>query len=69
MNLADEIERHDGALTVQELARILTISEKLLYRLIRQGRLPALRIGTAIRLDPGVTADWVRARLTVKSNR
>jgi excisionase family DNA binding protein len=69
MNLADEVEQHRGALTVPELARLLSLSEKLIYRLVRQGRLPAVRIGTSVRLDPAVTAAWIRGHATVKSSK
>lgn len=60
MRLADELEKRKNALTVRELALLLSLSEKLLYRLIRQGTLPALRVGASVRLDPTVTANWIR---------
>jgi excisionase family DNA binding protein len=66
MRLADELEKRKNALTVRELALLLSLSEKLLYRLIRQGALPALRVGTSVRLDPTVTANWIRGRVTAR---
>jgi excisionase family DNA binding protein len=66
IRLADELERRKNALTVRELALLLSLSEKLIYRLIRQGVLSALRVGTSVRLDPSVTANWIRGRVTVR---
>lgn len=60
-----DIESSKRALTVRDLAEILSLSEKVLYRLIRQGKLPALRVGTSVRLDPAATAKWIRARVTI----
>lgn len=38
-------------LTIKEMAEILSVSEEVLERMIREGALPHLRIGKAIRLD------------------
>ena len=65
LRLADELEKRKNALTVRELL-LLSLSEKLLYRLIRQGTLPALRVGASVRLDPNVTANWIRGRVTAR---
>lgn len=37
-------------LTVQELAEAMRVSEMTVYRLIRDGRLPAVRIGKHLRV-------------------
>ncbi len=66
LRLASDVEGFKAALTVRELSRLLSLSEKLIYRLIRQGKLPALRVGTSVRLDPAVTANWIRCHVTGK---
>ena len=49
-------------LTVQELARALKLNPQTLYRLVRQGLVPAVRIGNkTLRFDPA----QVRAMLQV----
>jgi excisionase family DNA binding protein len=55
-----------GLLTVQELARALKLNPQTLYRLVRQGLVPAIRIGKSLRFDPA----QVRATLrTEKPSR
>jgi excisionase family DNA binding protein len=63
--LARMVEDHGCALTVVQLAKILQCSKAQIYKLIDGKRLPALKVGTAIRLDPGTTGDWIRHRMTV----
>jgi len=61
--LADMIENYQRALTVEEFAELVRISEKTVRRQIRAGKIPAYRIGTLVRLDPAQTAEWMRERL------
>jgi excisionase family DNA binding protein len=63
--LARLVEDHDTALTVAKLAQILQVSTRQIYELVQDGRLPAIKVGTLIRLDPGTTATWIRSRMTV----
>jgi excisionase family DNA binding protein len=39
-------------LSVREVARILALSAATVYRLAREGALPHLRVGNAIRVHP-----------------
>lgn len=64
MDIPETIETHNGAWTVNALAQLLGVSTKLLYKLIRQGRLPAFRIGTLVRLNPKTTGEWFRSQQT-----
>lgn len=48
-------------LTVQDVARLLNVSEKTVYRWISQRRLPARRIGDQYRLGRAELLDWVAA--------
>ena len=61
-NLAAYIRQMRRLLTAAQLAELLTCSAKCIYALVKQGRLPAIRIGSMIRFDPQVTADWIEAR-------
>ncbi|WP_404980687.1 helix-turn-helix domain-containing protein [Carboxydichorda subterranea] len=47
---------------MQEAARLLRTHPHFLYRLIRQGRLPALRLGRAIRLSEDVLRRMLESR-------
>jgi len=45
--------------TVQELAGRLNVSENLLYKLIKQGKLHCTRIGSAIRFEKNYIQNWL----------
>lgn len=46
-------------LTVPEVARKLSVSEKTVRRLISRGSLPALRVGGVVRVDPVELDTWL----------
>lgn len=58
------IESEQNAMTIDELATILTQSPKTLYKAVKRGSLPAFRIGGSIRLDRHDVAEWLRKRRT-----
>jgi excisionase family DNA binding protein len=62
--LAEIVEARRSAWSVCELAELLNLSKVSLYELVKTGRLPAMKIGGSIRLDPKTTAAWLRGRLT-----
>ncbi len=64
MAIIETIENRETALTVDGLATLLNSSPKTLYKAISAGRLPAVRIGGNIRLDPQDVARWPRDRHT-----
>lgn len=61
-DLPEQIESQPDALTIPWLARKLTCSPQLLYRMAETGKLPSFRIGSLIRLSPAATAAWLRTR-------
>ena len=63
MSIIEIIESRETALTVDELAGLLSASPKTLYKAIRSGRLPAYRVA-GIHLDPAEVAKWLRDRST-----
>lgn len=60
-DLAACIEVGKKALTVVELAALLSVSTKQLYKMIRRGDIPSFRIAGSIRMDPVPTARWLRS--------
>ena len=60
--LADFIDRWPRALRVNEIAAILSISERQVYKLSKERRIPSFRIGGSIRFDPSVIANWLRQK-------
>jgi excisionase family DNA binding protein len=59
------VEAFENAITVQQLATILQCSRREIYKLVEQRRIPALRVGTVIRLDPGQISEWLRSKMTI----
>jgi len=62
MGIIEQIEQREGAMTVEELALILNCFSKTLYKSIKKGKLPSIRIGSLIRLCPQTVAEWLRSR-------
>jgi excisionase family DNA binding protein len=63
MNLADIINGRRAALTVSEVAGILSVSERQVYKLAASNRIPSFRIGGSVRFDPAAIADWLRQKM------
>jgi excisionase family DNA binding protein len=58
-----DIVRHRGSLwNADELAGVLDLSRKHIYKLSKSGRIPCIRMGGAIRFDPEATAQWLENR-------
>jgi excisionase family DNA binding protein len=48
-----------SALSVTDLAEMLSMGRNTVYTLVRSGRIPSMKIGSVLRLDPAVIADWL----------
>jgi excisionase family DNA binding protein len=62
MTLIQILESRGEALTVQEVAELLGVSDKHIYEMVADGTLPAFYIGRSVRLDPQDIADWLRKK-------
>lgn len=60
LTLAEQIERTEGAMTAEQLARLLNVSPITVYKLAKAGRIPSFRIGRCVRFDPKTVANWLR---------
>lgn len=47
---------------MEQVAELLGVSEKKIYRLAAAGVLPSFRVGSAIRFDGQDMADWLRRK-------
>jgi excisionase family DNA binding protein len=63
--LAAMVEAYETAITAAQLATILQCSRREIYKLIDEKRIPALRVGTMIRLAPYQIAEWIRSKMTI----
>jgi excisionase family DNA binding protein len=51
-------------ITVEEAARILSLSRTMVYDLINRERLPVHRFNTAVRINPTEFQAWINERKT-----
>ena len=58
--LYEDLERLRHAITAKDVAEVLAISPITVYKLAKEGKLPSLRIGGAVRFDPRAVAQWLR---------
>jgi excisionase family DNA binding protein len=61
-SVADQLRSHRGLINVDTLAELLDSSPKSLYAWVKQGRLPAVRLGASVKFDPFITAQWLLDR-------
>lgn len=69
VNLADSIDGRTNALTVSDVAELLNISERQVYKLAAENRIPSSKIGGSIRFDPGAFAARLRQKIAPSSVR
>jgi excisionase family DNA binding protein len=65
MILAEIVEGKKEALRVAEVARILDVSIKKIYRMAAKGQIPSLKISNSIRFDPRDIAVWLRCQSSI----
>lgn len=61
-SLATRLRNRRNALTVDDLAELLSLSAKHLYKMAKGRRIPSLRLGGAVRFDPFAVAQWLEAK-------
>ena len=61
LSLAEQIERIEGAMTADQLAKLLNVSKVLIFKRAKAGRIPSFRVGTCVRFDPRAVAKWLRS--------
>ena len=62
LNLIEELEARSGGIKVTDLAAILGVDDKHIYRMAARGQLPSFRVGGAVRFDPQEVAKWLRTK-------
>jgi excisionase family DNA binding protein len=62
--IVERIAEKRCAFSLKEFAEITGISYRSAFDMVTDGRLPAMRIGSSIRLDPKTTAQWLHERST-----
>jgi excisionase family DNA binding protein len=67
MSLADSLLGKPRALRVTEVATLLSISERQVYKLAKERLIPYFRIRGSIRFDPAFISEWLRQIVTPAS--
>jgi len=62
ISVADTIARTKHLLTAVQLGALLELSPKTISAWAKQGRIPFIRIGSALRFEPKAVAFWLTAR-------
>lgn len=63
MTLVEQLRSKKKALTVEELAGILCIAIRTLYKEVEDDHIPFFRVRTSIRFDPHQIADWLEGKM------
>lgn len=67
MTLVEQLRSKKKALTVEELADILCVAIRTLYKEVEDDHIPFFRVRTSIRFDPHQIADWLEGKMPAHS--
>lgn len=62
MTLIEQLRSRKSALSVTELAKLLSMGKRTLYCGIQAGRIPSIHVLGTVRLDPQQIATWLEER-------
>jgi excisionase family DNA binding protein len=54
---------NDEILTVREVAKLLKINEKTVYKLAASGRIPGFKVGGSWRFERHEISSWIRRQI------
>lgn len=64
MQIVETLENRKDAVKVSELARLLSVTPKHIYKTRAAGRIPgAFWVNRALRFDPQILAEWLKREL------
>jgi len=61
--IIERIEEAPRALTAQEVAEFLHVSDMTIYRLAKAGSIPSFKVGNSLRFDPKAVACWLHRQM------
>jgi excisionase family DNA binding protein len=67
ISLVDSLHGKVRALTVSEVATLLNVSERQVYKLAAEHRIPCFKIGGSIRFDPHAIGAWLGQKMAPAS--
>ena len=69
MTLIEQLRSKKKALTVEELAGLLCVAVRTLYKEVEDDHIPFFRVRSSIRFDPHQVADWLEMKMPAHSVR
>jgi len=69
MILVEQLRSRQKALTVEEVAGLLCIAMRTLYKEVEDDHIPFFRVRSSIRFDPHQIADWLEMKMPAHSVR
>ena len=60
--LVARLRAMETALSVSDLAELLSMGRNTMHVWVRSGKVPSYKIGNTIRIDPIEAADWLESR-------
>ena len=58
-----------SAMTVKELADILSLSQREIYKLAASNQIPHFKIGSSVRFEPSLVLIWLEERMLMPTVR
>ena len=68
MILAERLRSKNKALKVEELADLLGVAMRTIYKEVEENRIPFFRVRGSIRFDPHQVADWPEGKMIFRSD-
>lgn len=62
MTIAERLRSKNKALKVEELANLLGVAIRTVYKEVEDNRIPFFRVRSSIRFDPHQVADWLEGK-------
>lgn len=61
-NHTNDYDKEDVVMTVHDVAKYLRLSEATVYKLAKDKKIPAIKIGRAWRFQRRVVEEWIKRR-------
>lgn len=67
--MLEDLKARRSAMTVRELAEILHLSEREIYKLAASNQIPHFKIGSSVRFDAATVLIWLEEKAIVSGAR
>jgi excisionase family DNA binding protein len=67
--MLEELRAKRSAMTVKEVAKVLNLSQREIYKLAAANQIPHFKIGTSVRFDPPAVVVWLERKMLTPAVR